>query len=253
MGNLDTKFETSKKLSEKISESLPFVISSLQKTKFQYTGKALVSFIPKSGYLLNSILLSCNNSDIYSSSILFRSLIEHNFKHLYIFVRALNEDSDDVGKEYYCSLKGFEDLKSVQKILNYNKLTFPEQTQCNTKSESNKNLSEIGKKFDIDKIFQYLINNNNHNNQIFEKYKKEYLLERLTEYTNMSSSVHGGPFGELALLKIKKDENKFKKTLNKFVEDSLMLHKSMVEATYLFSSLMDNETDKIYQEIRNLK
>ena len=69
----------------------------------------------------------------------------------------------------------------------------------------------------------------------------------------MSSGVHGGPFGELALFELKKDENKFNNTLDKFTRDALMLHKSLVEATYLFSSLMNNETDKYYKEICEIK
>ena len=42
-------------------------------------------------------------------------MIEHNFRHLYIYVRALNDNSDDVGKRYYKTLKGSEDLESFTK------------------------------------------------------------------------------------------------------------------------------------------
>lgn len=33
-------------------------------------------------------------------------MIEHNFRHLYIHIKALNEDSDSVGVKYYGALKG---------------------------------------------------------------------------------------------------------------------------------------------------
>jgi hypothetical protein len=250
MNNIDDNFTLNEALSKKIQESLPFIIESLQKTEFQYTGKALTYFIPKSGYLINSILFSCKSGDPYSASILFRSLIEHSFRHLYIFVKALNDKNDDVGKTYYNSLKANEDLESVEKIINYKKIVYPEDTQWNTKGDHNNAIRETAKSFRIEKIFHYLIsNNNNEKSEVIKRYKKEYLLERLIEYTNMSSSVHGGPFGKLALYELQKDKSKLDAILNKFANESFLLHKSLVETTYLFASLMDEKVDKYYREL----
>lgn len=250
MNTVDEKYISNEALSKKVQESLPFIIESLQKTEFKYTGKALISFIPKSGYLINSILFSCKSGDPYSASILFRSLIEHSFRHLYIFVKALNDKSDSVGNTYYNSLKANEDLESVEKIINYKKIVYPEDTQWNTKGDHNNAIREIAKNFRIEKIFHYLIQNNNDgSSEIIKKYKKEYLLERLIEYTNMSSSVHGGPFGELALYELQKDKSKLEATLNKFSNESFLLHKSIVETTYLFASLMDEKVTKYYDDI----
>ena len=250
MSNIDDNFILNETLSKNIQGSLSFIIESLQKTEFQYTGKALISFIPKSGYLINSLLFSCKSGDPYSASILFRSLIEHSFRHLYIFVKALNDKNDAVGKEYYNSLKANEDLESVEKIINYKKIVYPEDTQWNTKGDHNKAIREIAKNFRIEKIFHYLINNNNDkSSEIMKKYKKEYLLERLIEYTNMSSSVHGGPFGELALYELQKDKTELEATLNKFANESFLLHRSIIETTYLFASLMDDKVTQYYNDI----
>lgn len=250
MNDIDKILLYNEALSKKIQESLSYIVISLQKTEFKYTGKALISFIPKSGYLINSLLFSCKSGDPYSASILFRSLIEHGFRHLYIFVKALNDKSDSVGNTYYNSLKANEDLESVEKIINYKKIVYPEDTHWNTKGDHNNAIREIAKSFRIEKIFHYLINNNNNeNNEIIKRYKKEYLLERLIEYTNMSSSVHGGPFGELALYELQKEKSKLEVTLNKFANESFVLHKSIVETTYLFASLMDEEVTKYYDDI----
>lgn len=244
MNNIDDNFTLNEALSKKIQESLPFIIESLQKTEFQYTGKALTHFIPKSGSLINSILFSCKIGDPYSASILFRSLIEHSFRHLYIFVKALNDKDDTVGKAYYNSLKANEDLDSLEKIINFKKIVYPEETQWNTKGDHNNTIREIAKIFRIEQIFHYLINNNNNESRdIIKRYKKEYLLERLIEYTNMSSSVHGGPFGELVLYELQKDKFKLDAILNKLANESFLLHKSLVETTYLFASLMDEKVE----------
>src|SRR3989344_6663046 len=251
---IDQFFNLNNKLSQEVQSSLPAIIKSLGKTKFKYTSKALLSFIPKSGYLNSAILELSRDRNVYATAILSRSIIEHNFRHLYIYVRALNNDSDDVGKRYYKTLKANEDLESFTKINNYSKAVYPEKTGWNTKGEHNKAIREVGKEFRIEQIFYYLIaNNNNEKDKIVERFKKEYLLQRLVDYTNLSSGVHGGPFGELALFSLRKDKKKFEDTLYKFASDSFNLHYSLVEATYLFAYLMDDKTQTHYEKIKNLK
>ncbi|OGE76555.1 MAG: hypothetical protein A3K05_02995 [Candidatus Doudnabacteria bacterium RIFCSPHIGHO2_01_48_18] len=247
-------FNLNARLSQEVQSSLPVIVKSLEKTKFKYTNKALLSFVPKSGYLNSAILEASASRNVYAVAILSRSMIEHNFRHLYIYVRALNDDSDDVGKRYYKTLKGNEDLESFTKINNYNKAVYPEKTNWNTKGEHNNAIREVGKEFRIEQIFYYLIaNNNNEKNKVVERFKKEYLLQRLINYTNLSSGVHGGPFGELALLNLQKDKKKFDDTLYKFASDSFELHYSTVEATYLFAYLMDNKMQVHYEKIKGVK
>ena len=98
---IENLFSLNNKLAEEIQSSLPVIIKSFEKTKFKYTSKALLSFIPKSGYLNSAILELSGSKNVYATAILSRSMIEHNFRHLYIYVRSLNDDSDDVGKRYY--------------------------------------------------------------------------------------------------------------------------------------------------------
>ncbi len=246
-------FELNTRLSEEIQSSLSVILKSLGKSKFKYTGKVLSAFIPKSGYLNSAILELSASKNVYAVAILFRSMIEHNFRHLYIYVRALNDNNDDVGKRYYEALKGNEDLESFTKINNYNKVVYPEKTNWNTKGEHNKAIREVGKEFRIEQIFYYLIaNNNNEKDKIIERFKKEYLLQGLVDYTKLSSGVHGGPFGELAFFNLQKDKEKFNKTLEKFTNDSLNLHYSLVESTYLFAYLMDEKVKEHYEKIKIL-
>lgn len=247
-------FDLNNNLAKEIQSSLPAIVKSLEKTKFKYTSKALLSFIPKSGYLNSAILESFGNRNVYATAILSRSMIEHNFRHLYIYVRALNDDSDDVGKRYYKTLKGSEDLESFTKINNYNKAVYPEKTNWNTKGEHNKVIREVGKEFRIEQVFFYLVaSNNNKKDEILKRFKKEYLLQRLVDYTNLSSGVHGGPFGELALFNLQKDKDKFNKALEKFAGDSFNLHYSLVETTYLFAYLMDEKMQTHYEKIKSLE
>lgn len=243
--------DLNKELLAKIDISFPVVSKSLAKTKFKYTSKALLCFILKSGYLNSAILDLCINKNVYSAGILLRSMLEHNFRHLYIFARSLNEDSDSVGDKYYNSLKANEDLESFSKINDYNKIVYPKKTKWSTKGGHNNLIRAVGKEFAIKNIFIYLIENNNSKN--INSFKKHYLLKRLIEYTNFSSGVHGGPFGEMMLSKSCKYKKSLEKTLYKFMTESFGLHKSLVESTYLFAYLMDNNVQKYYEGIRDLE
>lgn len=235
-------------LQEEMEKSIPMIIDSLYKTKFKYSSRSLLSLMTKSSYLVNSILNSFDTGNVYASSIIYRSLIEHSFKHLYILVRALNDNKDDVGHEYLFTLKSKEDLESVAKISNYNARAYPEKNKWSFKGEENKNITKIGKKFDISRIFYYLIENNNSNEKLkeFKDYKKEYLYGRLIEYTEMSSSIHGGPFSDNLL----KSSLVNSKVLNKFLKESLSLYFSIVESTYLFAYTVGDDNEEYYFKIK---
>lgn len=242
--------ESNAKLAESIAKSLPSLIESLAKTNFKYTSKALLGLLSRSGYLNSAILSECSNGNVYSSAVLSRSIIEHNFRHLYIYVRALNENDDSVGERYCKNLRANEDLESFEKINNYNKVVYPEKDKLSTKGDNNNAIRESGKEFRIEQIFYYLVSNNNDSLKEIEQYKKEYLLGRLEQYTNFSSSVHGGPFGAATL------ENSHKSNIEndllRFAQNSNELHKSLVEATYLFGYLMDGTLKDCYEEIKNI-
>jgi hypothetical protein len=250
---VDTKLEKiielNKELSKKVNISLPLIITSLQKTKFQSTGKALISFTARSNSLNNSILNSCINGDIYSAWVTFRPMIEHNFRHLYIYSKALKEDSNSVGSNYYGVLKSSEDLDALNKINNYNNATGLTKTKWNTKGEHNASIKNDAKEFNIEQIFYYLISNGN-SDEIIKTYTKEYLLKRLIDYTNLSSAVHGGPFSDLALEEIYKDQDKLNNLIYKYAEDSFTLHKNLVVTTYLFAYTMDESMKEFYEEIK---
>ena len=246
---LEKIIELNKKLSEKVKVSLPLIITSLQKTKFQRTGKALISFTARSNALNNSILNSCINGDIYSAWVTFRPMIEHNFRHLYIYTKALKEDSDSIGSIYYGVLKSSEDLDSLNKINNYNDATGLTKTKWNTGGQHNASIKNDAKEFNIEKIFYYLISNSS-SDEIIKTYTKEYLQKKLIDYTNLSSAVHGGPFSDIALDDVYKDQDKLNNLIYKYAEDSFTLHNSLVTATYLFAYTMDESMKEYYEEIK---
>lgn len=254
MNNFEVKnnelLQSTDLIAQHITKTLPKISSLLQETKFKATSKALLSLIVRSGYLNSEILFASGTRNVYACAVLFRPMIEHNFRHLYIFVRALNDDSDEVGKRYYGVLRGDEDRQAMYNINKYSQKVYPEKTKWNLTNKHNKSIRDRANEFRIDEIFYYLIeNNNDRTSNLVSTFKKEYLLERLKQYTNLSSSVHGGPFGEVTLLEAQKKN--LEATLIKFATESFELHKSLVETTYLFADMMDNN-QKWYEEIKKI-
>ena len=81
---IDELLQINAELSGHITKTFEPVSESLSKTKFKKTGRALLAYIPKAGYIHNSILKCCATRGGYAAGILFRSLVEHAFRHLYI-------------------------------------------------------------------------------------------------------------------------------------------------------------------------
>lgn len=117
------------------------------------------------------------------------------------------------------------------------------------RGEHNKTISEFEKEFRIERIFSYLIQNNNSGKDKMLVAKKKYLLDRLVQYTNLSSDVHGGPFGESVLSNLQQDETKFNETLDRFIGDSSELYYTAVKSTYLFAYLMDEKMKGYYDRV----
>lgn len=250
---IEQLFNLNKRLSEEIQSSLPAVIESLGKTKFKYTGKALLAFIPKSGYLNNAILELSASRNVYSVAVLYRSIIEHYFRHLYIYTKALKNDTDDVGKSYCKTLKASEDLQWFDKVNKHNRKVGTNKTVWNTKGEHNESIRDAKREFLFSNILEYFKSNNTGESEEIKKYINDHLLERSVEYDNLSSAVHGGPFGESALFNLHKDKKKYDDTLYKFANESLGLHYGTVESTYLFAYLMDEKMKEHYESIKALR
>lgn len=245
-------YELNKRLSKEIQSSLPTVIESLGQSKFKYTSKALLSFIPKSGYLNSAVLELVASRNIYSAAILYRSIIEHSFRHLYIYTKALKDDSDDVGRTYCKTLKASEDLQWFDKVNKHNKKVRDNKTTWSTKGDHNEAIRNAKREFMFSNILSYLQSNHTSDNEKIEKFVNDHLLERSVEYDNLSSAVHGGPFGESALFNLHQDQKKYDDTLYKFANESLSLHYNIVQSTYLFAYLMDEKMQGQYEKIKTL-
>lgn len=227
--------------------------SSLENTKFKITSRAMLSYIARAGYVNNAILSCYGSRNGYSIGIVFRSMIEHSFRHLYLHTRALKEDSDEVGEEYYGKLKGTENLNSMRKLSNYNKNVYPERTVWNFAGEHKEAIKDVGGKFEISKIFTYVIDNIDSEETVVNDGMKEYLKMRLNQYAHLSSYIHGGPYAEICHEHLLKNSEKMSEHIETVTHDSFNLYKNMVQTTVLFASLFEEKHWSAYESVSNIK
>lgn len=203
------------------------------KSKFPRSAKALTAYSLKLHYLSNSINLCKETGDYYSLCVLFRSLLEHYFRHLYIYSRALKESSDEVGIEYYGKLKGHEDMCSLISNLSLNKKLTGEKPTWSLKGENNKNLDDVGQNFKINNIFSYLNEGIGKSKEI-QTISKEFFNKYSRHYATLSSFVHGGPFAEKYIEMYSKDKTGKEKDMKYLSDEANTLTNLARQNTSLF-------------------
>lgn len=208
--------------------------------KFPKAGKVLTIFLFKMHYISTSIIRCCEVKDYYSACVLFRSLLEHYFKHLYIYTRTLKENSDSVSEEYYGKLKGYEDFTYLKSMQNLSKKLTKEKTSFKLEDKDNEELCKVGRKFEIKTILSYL--NEGIDNKDIKSTFTDFFTEYCKKYYNLSSFVHGGPFAEEYMNMYSKDEKGMDKDLEYFLRESKSLLNYVKENTYLFFNITKTST-----------
>jgi hypothetical protein len=213
---------------------------SFVKSKFPKSAKALTAYSLKLQYLSNSINLCKETEDYYSLCVLFRSLIEHYFRHLYIYSRALRENSDEVGIEYYGKLNGHEDLCFLRGNFSLNTKLSGEQSIWSLKNKQNKSLDDVALNFKINGILSYL-NKGNRKDKEIQKISKEFFNKYSRDYSTLSSFVHGGPYAEKYIEMYSKDNYGKQEDIKYLASESNFLTNQASTNTSLFIDLTSGE------------
>jgi len=188
-------------LFEIFEQSNFLIIPFLKNSEIPKTTELLIMFMSGSNFIKNSIFDCIENDDVYSSKVLFRSLIEHFLRFKYISVNYLMEKSDSKSEYYYTILEISEYLSLSKSIKSVNKINgIDEQTVMEMWTELcekfpklktfNKNeIEEFTRNFSIKNIIAFLTETVSKSNP------KEFLLSKMIiEYSELSSFVHGGIF-----------------------------------------------------------
>ncbi|OHD56668.1 MAG: hypothetical protein A2Y33_13175 [Spirochaetes bacterium GWF1_51_8] len=189
-----------------------------EKTSYPKTCMILIAFLVRVNFIKCSIIDICEKDDNYSSKILFRSLIEHYFKFLYVYINAIKIKNDSFGDEYqfYLDYKErillLKSLKKNAKIFEqYNKDINNFQLLCEVypeyKALSENEMNRRTKQFEIDNIIEFL------SSQGFQK-DSAFLEAIIPKYSELSSYVHGGILAEKNLFY----DSDYEKSINQIKE-----------------------------------
>lgn len=242
---------------EVVEQSLAALTSELLKSEFPQTGLALTSLAAKTNFLKTAIFDLCENDDPYSAGILFRSLIEHSLRHLYMFIRYAIDKSDAVGQEYYKYGNLGEERDYLKSIKSANNLIDVNFSEFNVWEEIKKirtdlagvdvgTLEKLVGQFQYKNIIKYLAVN------IKEASVLEFSQKLILNYSELSSFVHGGPSAEREMLKNSKEDLRFKSLVNT-AELTFAISKNIKLHTYLFAYQIDRKYGVFYNRINKIK
>jgi hypothetical protein len=223
-----------------IMKELESDAKSFVKSNFPQSAKALTTYSLKLHYLSGSINLCKETEDYYSLCVLFRSLLEHYFRHLYIYSRALRENSDEVGIEYYRKLNGHENLCFLKSNFSLNTKLSGEKSIWSLKDEQNKKLDDIAQNFKINNILSYLNEGDGENEEI-QTISKDFFNKYSRDYSTLSSFVHGGPYAEKYMKMYSKNKNEKQEDIKYLASEANLLTNQARENTSLFIEITTNE------------
>ncbi|MHB1687912.1 MAG: DUF5677 domain-containing protein [Ignavibacteriaceae bacterium] len=220
-------------------------ISTFSKVGLINVGRAFTTFITKTNFIKNAIFDLCENDDPYSANILFRSLIEHHLKFMFIFTRHTAEQNDDVGIEYYQYCDFSESITIGKSWLDNWQILTPEnedklyvviiERKLELKDFPKKEIIQKAKQFNYRNIVSFIRNS-------IEGAGSNYgwLDKIIPNYGDLSSYVHGGPLADKYLLYFKK-ENERRKELLKICQLTFLTANTLKQFLYLLLTQLDKE------------
>lgn len=175
-------------------------LSSLKNIDKPLSVFSTFSFLPRVESIRAAIFETAKIDDIYTSKILYRSLIEHWVKFQYLFLRTTEENDDAIGIDYWLFGQAQENLdfaKSVGKIkqqlgLNDNKLPIELLKELGglPNEISNRQIQLRLDQFKYKYMTDYLVDNYS---DALDENGLRWFYDVFPRFSLLSSYVHGGP------------------------------------------------------------
>jgi hypothetical protein len=234
-----------------IQEIQPDVaLTCFRKNGLHKTGLAMTTFVAKSGFLKTAIFDLCEADNLYGANIIFRSLIEHVLKAQYVFMKWVEDQTDQVGVDYwewYEASEIYDHMKSweaVSKLFNNGKINdTPEKMLHKLRpafdGKSIKEIKAVAAQFNYRNIIKYI------NQELTKdsKSKKFSFLENIIpSYSELSGFVHGGPSSDKLSMAFADEEKRHQELFHR-AELSVALVGSMAR----WLTLMLVNFDKSFQ------
>lgn len=202
-----------------------------EENKVVDTARALMMLSMRLSRLCQSIL-SCG--DYYTATIIYRAMIEHFFKHIYLFKSSIKY-GDAIAKEYCEDHILSELLQKGFKALRPNTVKPTEKFK-----KFKKKSYEIADKFKFTKILENIIED------LREDDCEKMLRSIAVQYSALSSYVHAGPTAVLD------PKEKPKKNLDmNSVFLTIIAYQNTIHLFTFYPSEYQEKLKEIYKEIEN--
>ncbi|NWL03625.1 hypothetical protein DM790_22630 [Flavobacterium collinsii] len=154
--------------------------------------------------IFDSMLESGRNENLYSCSILYRSLIEHFFKAFYILEKTISDKNEDVAASFYnhylisefiAEKAGLLDMEDLQNgnlartdFLEFLTTKFPELEGFD--KENQREISIATRQFGLKEIIKHFHKKMENKNYTY----KNVVSQMIPEYSRFSTFTHGGMY-----------------------------------------------------------
>lgn len=237
--NLDNKiFEEQKKY-------FPKTVDSNFRKEYPKTYILMNMFDTSATFLKNSIFDSCETDDYYGAKVVFRSLIEHFIRFQYLFTNWGKAKTDVFAEKYLDYGNAREVLDLIRVKISERQLADPNyktddwdnflKEHPNFVDKSRKEVEQETLKYTFKNIVKFL-------NSEFKKGNCEmspFLGHLITEYSSLSSFVHGGMKSYQEIMEANSEE----KRREEYIRLSGLAFQ-MSTSIKLFSTLMYVQTDR---------
>jgi hypothetical protein len=198
--NHQIAFEDIKQAFEKAKIEIPFPISH----------QVLANLYWRISYIFESILDAAKKDNLYSAFILYRSLLEHFFKGMFLIDKMVATMSDAVAenyqKHYFISeflaeqsgVLEMEDLTKNQTKTDFIKFLTSKYPEIIGFDKSNQQeISAALKQFNLKDIIKYLYLKAK--NRAGPAGNEFIIAQTLPEYSRVSTFTHGGPYASVLM------------------------------------------------------
>lgn len=179
-----------------LEEGMPILRQYIRDCSERVTLTVLLEFVIRLATIKNGLLQLGKEDNYYSANILYRSFLEHWLKSTYILVRYLNEKNDESGNEYRSLVRIGEELQYGTSLKRMSEILDSEHKDLNVWQHITTHIPDLKKVphqtvkdavvgFDYKNIIKYLTEH---------KAPGSNLIPAIvSDYSRMSSFVHGGP------------------------------------------------------------
>lgn len=236
----------------------PVTNEILKTIKHPKTGLTLVQFMVKTNFIKEGIFELYESENLYSMSILFRSMIEHFLRFQYIFLRFAKDKNDSIGEDYivFCSLNEFIEIgkswKDVSKISGERPVLDPydllKEFNPDFARYSRKEIENKSHQFRYKNIIKFIHELVDNRPPLVDT---SLLLKLIPKYADLSSFVHGGPNSDKEMMKNISEEVRNKVLLD-IIEQTFIMTASVKSFSYLMLYQEDRRLGSAYNEVQSI-